>query len=62
MEIEDYKKMQADCDTLCDVTDELVVERNLMRCVTCPFCKQTVNAILTDKTIACPACEIIVER
>ena len=27
-----------------------------MRCVTCPFCKEKVDAILTATTIRCPAC------
>ena len=59
---EEYIEKQKACDTLCDVTDELVEERNFMKCVTCPFCKEIVDAIVTKSTIACPKCEIIVER
>lgn len=62
MNTEDYTRMKNACDGLCDVTDELVEDRDMMRCVTCPFCKEMVDAILTKTTIACPACEIIVER
>ncbi len=60
---EQYKQQQADCDGLCDITDEMLAqEPDLMRCVTCPFCKQTVDAILTPTTISCPKCYIVVSR
>ena len=59
---EEYAEKQKKCNSLCDVTHELVEERNFMKCVTCPFCKEIVDAIVTTRTIACPACEIIVER
>lgn len=29
----------------------------VMSCVTCPFCKETVNAILTKDKIICPSCK-----
>lgn len=60
---EQYEQIAADCDGLCAITDEMVAETpDLMRCVTCPFCKQTVDAILTPSTISCPKCEITVNR
>jgi hypothetical protein len=31
-------------------------------CVRCPFCLQTVNAIVTTETIACPQCKAVVKR
>lgn len=31
-------------------------------CVRCPFCQQTVNAIVTPETIACPQCKAAVKR
>lgn len=60
--VEQYKRQQAECDGLCDVTEVVVDESNLMRCVTCPFCKEIVSAILTEKTIACPECKVVVPR
>jgi hypothetical protein len=60
---EQYEQHVADCDNLCVITEEMVAETpNLMRCVTCPFCKATVDAILTPSTISCPACEVTVSR
>lgn len=35
---------------------------NTMKCVTCPFCKNTVDAIVTPKKIKCPSCEKEVNR
>ena len=29
----------------------------LLRCVTCPFCKQIVDAVLTPSLIICPKCD-----
>ncbi len=57
-----YKKQQADCDNLCDITEKVVEEKNYMRCVRCPFCAETVDAILTKTTISCPKCETVVSR
>ena len=62
MKTDEYYKMQADCDNQCQVDDELVEDRNFMKCVSCPFCKEVVNAILTKSTIACPACKVEVKR
>jgi len=59
---EEYKKQQAACDDLCNVTDELAEEKEFKRCVTCPFCKEIVTAILTKTTIACPECKVVVPR
>jgi hypothetical protein len=61
--VEHYHQQVADCDGLCVITDEMLeASPNLMRCVTCPFCKQIVNAILTPTTISCPECEVTVNR
>ena len=62
MKIDEYYHMQSLCDDKCYVTDELIEEREYMKCVTCPFCKELVNAVLTKSTIACPACKVEVER
>ena len=35
--------------------------RELMKCVRCPFCMQTVNAVLTSTHISCPKCHVSVE-
>lgn len=37
-------------------------EPMVLKCVRCPFCKQTVNAELTETHISCPACGVSVER
>lgn len=61
--VKEYQKQQADCNDLCNITQEMVDKKpDLMMCVTCPFCKVLVNAILTNTTIACPACEVVVDR
>ncbi len=61
--IDQYAQQVADCDGLCAITDDMLqTEPDLMRCVTCPFCKETVNAILTATTISCPACKVTVQR
>lgn len=58
-----YQEQVDNCDGLCVITDDMVIaEPELMRCVTCPFCKVIVNAILTPTSIACPACKIVVSR
>lgn len=60
--VKEYYMQQDNCDDLCNVTDILVEERDEMKCVTCPFCKKLVNAILTKNSIVCPACKIVVKR
>lgn len=60
--IDEYHRQQAQCEGLCDITDVVVQEAELMRCVRCPFCEKTVNAILTENTISCPACNVTVKR
>jgi predicted RNA-binding Zn-ribbon protein involved in translation (DUF1610 family) len=60
--VEHYHEQQDNCDNLCNITDEVVADNDLMRCVTCPFCKEVVNATLTAKTIACPECGVVVSR
>lgn len=60
--IKEYQKQKNECDGLCDVTEKVAEEKNFLRCVTCPFCKEIVDAILTKTTIACPACDVIVDR
>lgn len=62
MTAEEYLEQQAACDGLCDITEIVVEEKGFMRCVTCPFCKATVDAVLTDTTIACPSCKVEVTR
>jgi hypothetical protein len=52
-----------DCATGLDGTDgqmgELGMNQgNLLSCVTCPFCKQVVDAIKTSGGIQCPKCEV----
>ena len=60
---EEYARQQAACDNLCIITPAMVeAEPELMRCVTCPFCKQLVDAILTPASISCPACLVMVDR
>ncbi len=58
-----YEQQVNDCDGLCVITEEMITkEPELMRCVTCPFCKEIVNAELTPATIHCPACHVTVKR
>ncbi len=59
-----YEHQKANCDGLCDIDHDRVsnTNPNLMPCVTCPFCKQIVNAILTPDTISCPECKVTVKR
>ena len=61
---EQYEHQAAECDGLCEIDHSRVskTDPNLMPCVTCPFCKQIVTAILTPKTISCPACKVTVSR
>lgn len=60
--IDEYHKQQAACDNLCDITEEVAVQKDYLRCVTCPFCKATVDAVLTKSSISCPACLVTVSR
>lgn len=63
--IEEYERQHAACEGLCDIDHDRsppAENPNVMPCVTCPFCKELVDAILTPKTISCPKCEITVTR
>jgi len=62
--IEQYEAQAADCDGLCVIDHDRIssTDPNLMPCVTCPFCTQLVDAVLTPSTISCPACEVTVSR
>lgn len=52
-----YEQMVNDCDNKCVITDDMLkADPNLMKCVRCPFCTETVDAILTDTQIICPKC------
>ena len=63
MTVDEYHKQQADCDGLCQITGDMVNDTpDLMRCVTCPFCKEIVDAILTKDAISCPRCGARVDR
>lgn len=59
-----YETQKANCDGMCDIDHDLIssTDPNLMPCVTCPFCKQIVDAILTLDTITCPNCKVSVNR
>jgi hypothetical protein len=35
---------------------------SIMKCVTCPFCKKIVDAVVTSSTIECPECHAKVEK
>lgn len=61
---EQYEHQKAACDGLCDIDHDRIAadDPNLMPCVTCPFCKELVDAILTPTTISCPACKVTVSR
>lgn len=61
--VDEYHQQVADCDGLCVITEEMTKDDpNLMRCVRCPFCEETVDAILTATHIACPSCQAEVKR
>lgn len=63
--VEEYERQHAACEGLCDIDHDCkpVVENpNIMACVTCPFCKELVDAELTESTISCPACKVTVSR
>ena len=59
-----YELQKANCENLCDIDHDRIssIDPNLMPCVTCPFCKQLVDAILTPETISCPECKVSVNR
>jgi hypothetical protein len=61
---QDYEHQKANCNNLCDIDHDRIsnTNPNLMPCVTCPFCKHIVDAILTPETISCPKCNIVVSR
>ena len=46
---EQYEHQKAECDGLCVIDHDRIAadNPNLMPCVTCPFCKEIVDAILT---------------
>ena len=63
--VDEYEAQHAQCDGLCDIDHNRkppVDNPNIMPCVTCPFCKQLVDAILTKTTISCPNCLVEVTR
>jgi hypothetical protein len=43
-------------------TGLIETQESVMRCVTCPFCKKQVDAILTPTHIVCPKCHAQAER
>jgi len=61
---QDYEHQKANCNGLCDIDHDRIssTDPNLMPCVTCPFCKKLVDAILTAETITCPNCKVSVNR
>jgi hypothetical protein len=64
MTVDNYHSQKANCDNLCDIDHDKIssTNPNLMPCVTCPFCKQLVDAILTPESISCPKCKVTVNR
>jgi len=62
--VEQYEHQAAECDGLCSIDHDRIAsdDPNLMPCVTCPFCQQLVDAILTPTTISCPKCKVEVVR
>lgn len=55
------RDIQDDAAVVCEecvVTPTKEPATNVQKCVTCPFCKQVVTAILTKETITCPACKV----
>ncbi len=61
---EQYEHQKSQCDGLCGIDHDRIAadDPTRMPCVTCPFCKQLVDAVLTPTTISCPACETTVSR
>lgn len=61
---EQYQHQKAACNGLCDIDHDRIAadDPTRMPCVTCPFCKELVDAILTPTTISCPRCEVTVDR
>lgn len=63
--VEKYEHQKANCDGLCNIDHDRrppADNPNVMPCVTCPFCKKLVDAILTPETISCPKCKVTVSR
>ena len=62
--VEQYDHQKAECDGLCVIDHDRIANDNpnLMPCVTCPFCKQLVDAVLSPTTISCPSCLVSVSR
>ncbi len=60
----EYEEQAAECEGLCVIDHDRIANDNpnLMPCVTCPFCKKIVDAVLTPTSISCPACEVTVSR
>jgi hypothetical protein len=60
----EYEHQKANCLGICDIDHNRIssTNPNLMPCVTCPFCKEIVTAVLTKTTISCPECKVIVNR
>lgn len=61
---QEYEHQKANCEGLCEIDHDRIsnTNPNIMPCVTCPFCREIVNAILTKTTIACPECKVKVNR
>lgn len=57
----EYEQQVADCEGVCVITDKILEATNQMKCVRCPFCLETVDAILTKTQITCPACKVSVK-
>jgi hypothetical protein len=51
-----------DCGPDVHVSKHNGVSEVLLRCVTCPFCFQLVDAILTPSLIICPKCDATAKR
>jgi hypothetical protein len=45
-----------------EVAESLFGGSDSMKCVTCPFCKKTVDAIVTKDEIECPSCNKVVNK
>lgn len=60
----EYEHQKSLCNGLCEIDHDRISADNpdLMPCVTCPFCSQLVDAILTKETISCPKCKVTVSR
>ncbi len=59
----EHKKIEIDCEE-CVMPVGLSEEdqdTTILKCVRCPFCKQSVNAMLTITHITCPKCHVSVK-